>query len=123
MNLFARFRDWFVSSELIRSEPAAGAAGHLSTSVEVILDEADLFEEHSQSTVRLRIGGVATRAFEPSDALLARDEEGPEEITRPVDARELERRQAASGHKRRSLHFLDRYRGPDLIDARLGARG
>jgi hypothetical protein len=93
VNLLARFRDWFVSSadapELLSSD--------LPT-VDVILDEDDLFEEHAQSTIRLKTSGAATRAFKPSEELLALEDERDEEITRRIDVREL---LAASGDDER----------------------
>jgi len=93
VTLFARFRAWLVSSvvapELI--EPSG---------VDITLDEDDLFEEHTHSTTRLKIGRLATMPFEPTDELLARDEESDEEITRRVDMRELEEKIAAASGRR-----------------------
>jgi hypothetical protein len=88
---FGRFIAWLVSP--IDAPPSEEAA-----SVDVVLDEDDLFEDHAQSTIRLKASGVATRAFKPSDELLALDEERDEEITRRIDVREL---LAASGDDER----------------------
>ncbi len=72
----------------------------MPSEVDVVLDEEDLFDTPTPSGVRLKIGGVATHIFEPSEELLdqTRDDE---EITRPVDARELRERLAASDRRRR----------------------
>lgn len=98
MSLFARLRAWFVSSVLAPELPTSAPR-----EVDVALDEDDLFESVKHSAIRLKIGGVATRAFEPSDELLerARDEEAEDEITRRVDVRELREKLAASGRRRR----------------------
>lgn len=67
-----------------------------------MLDEEDLFDAPTPSGVRLKIGGVATHMFEPSAELLerSRDEDAEDEITRRLDAREIEATLAASGRRR-----------------------
>jgi hypothetical protein len=64
--------------------------------VEVVLDEDDLFDEPKQSGRRLKIGGISTQAFEPSEELLnatrATTADDDDEPTRRVELKELRAR-------------------------------
>jgi hypothetical protein len=93
VNLFARLYAWFVVS--------LDAPDLLPSEVDVKFDEEDLFEEPTHSTMRLKVGGIATRSFEPSGELLEATRDEDDEPTRRVDLRELKERLAASDRRRR----------------------
>lgn len=66
--------------------------------VEVVLDDEDLFEAPKQSARRLKIGGVSTQSFAPSEELLGAmratgtDDDDDDAVTRRVAIEEVRAR-------------------------------
>jgi hypothetical protein len=83
-----------LSALFARREAKSGS----NAEVEVVLDEDELFDVPLQSGRRLKIGGVSTQAFAPSEELLEtmRDDDD-EAVTRRVNLDEVRARLAKSG--------------------------